>query len=126
MSPNINAESKIDIFASDSLIKLPFIYIFLSLLIIFPIFENLYSKLFDDVINNPKYIALTYKIAIKSKKYSSIIYRLKYSILYYRYSFHNNNAKLLKFYHLPYFVIGYIIKFIDKTRLFIQSNKFNL
>jgi glycosyltransferase involved in cell wall biosynthesis len=77
-------------------------------------------------INNPKYIALTYKIAIKSKKYSSIIYRLKYSILYYRYSFHNNNAKLLKFYHLPYFVIGYIIKFIDKTRLFIQSNKFNL
>ena len=88
--------------------------------------DGMSNNLLPLKINNPKYIALTYKIAIKSKRYSSIFYRLKYSVLFYRYSFHNNSAKLLKIYHLPYFLAGYIIKLFDKTRLFIQSNKFNL
>jgi glycosyltransferase involved in cell wall biosynthesis len=88
--------------------------------------DGMSNNLLPLKLSNPKYIALTYKIALKSKRYSSMIYRLKYSILFYRYSFHNDNVKLLKFYHLPYFVIGYIIKIVDKVRLFIQSNKFNL
>ena len=88
--------------------------------------DGMSNNLLPLKINNPKYIALTYKIAIKSKRYSSIFHRLKYSILFYRYSFHNNNAKLLKFYHLPYFVTGYIVKVIDRIQLFVQSNKFNL
>ena len=88
--------------------------------------DGMSNNLLPLKINNPKYIALTYKIAIKSKRYSSIFHRLKYSILFYRYSFHNNNAKLLKFYHLPYFVTGYLVKVIDRIQLFVQSNKFNL
>ena len=42
-------------------------------------------------VNFPKYMVKMYRIALKNKKFKSIIYKVKYKILFYRYSFHNKS-----------------------------------
>lgn len=71
----------------------------------------------------PKYLVHTYKIALKSDQYKSLLYRFKYTILFYRYSFHNKTSKLLNFSNLPFFVIGYIYALYDLLRLAIFYKK---
>ena len=68
-------------------------------------------------INNPKYIVLTYKMAIQNKNYASSFYRFKYTILFYRYSFHNKTSKLLKLIDIPFYFIGYIYSLYDNFRI---------
>ena len=72
-------------------------------------------------INNPKYVALTYKFAINNFKYNSIFYRIKFTILFYRYSFHNKTLKLEKYTDLPFFLLGYIFACFDIFRLSIYK-----
>lgn len=74
-------------------------------------------------INNPKYIALTYKLALKNKSYKSLFYRIKYIISFYRYSFHNKTSKLLKLRHIPFFLMGYIYCLYDLLRMTMFNKK---
>tara|TARA_A100001011_G_C14149685_1_gene773447 strand:- start:47 stop:937 length:891 start_codon:yes stop_codon:yes gene_type:complete len=85
--------------------------------------DGMSKNLFSLKINNPKYIALTYKMAMMSKRYSSKIYRFRYAILYYRYSFHDKTIKLIKFRDLPLFIIGYVLGISDLLRLAMMKIK---
>jgi len=87
--------------------------------------DGMSKNLFSLKINNPKYIALTYKIAMSSKRYSSILYRFRYTILYYRYSFHGKTMKLLKVKDIPFFIMGYFFGLFDFFRLFVMKIKIN-
>jgi len=58
------------------------------------------------LVKYPEYLVKYYKILLKSKKYSSKIYKFKCYIQYYRYSFHNKTNLLPKFIYLPFFVAG--------------------
>ena len=68
-------------------------------------------------VRHPKYLIYMYKIALRSNQYKSLLHRFKCTILFYRYSFHNKNLKLLNFRSLPFFIIGYIYGFYDLLRL---------
>ena len=72
-------------------------------------------------INNPKYVAITYKIAINNFSYNSIFYRFKFTILFYRYSFHNKTLKIEKYTDLPFFLLGFIFACFDILRLSIYK-----
>ena len=72
-------------------------------------------------INNPKYVALTYKIAINNFSYNSIFYRIKFTILFYRYSFHNKTLKLEKYTDFPFFLLGYFFACFDILKLSIYK-----
>ena len=72
-------------------------------------------------VNNAEYLTYTYKIALDSNKYSSVLYRFKYLILFYRYSSHNKSLKLLKLIDIPFFLIGYIYSIFDFMMLFVKK-----
>ncbi len=74
-------------------------------------------------IRYPKYMAYKYEIALKSKEYNSSLYRFRYGILFYRYSFHNKTLKLLNFRDFPFYFLGYIYGFLDLLRLKIFYKK---
>ena len=74
-------------------------------------------------IRYPKYMAYKYEIALKSKEYNSLLYRLRYGVLFYRYSFHNKTLKLLNFRDFPFYLIGYIYGLLDLLRLKIFYKK---
>jgi len=67
----------------------------------------------------PEYMVKMYKIALKNKKYKSLFFRLKYLILFYRYSFHNNDLKLLNLRHIPFLILGIITALFDMLIIFI-------
>ncbi len=67
----------------------------------------------------PKYIAKTYKIALNNSQYKSKIYKFKYTILFYRYSFHDKTLKLLKLRDFPLFLIGCVYGLFDLLKLSI-------
>lgn len=71
----------------------------------------------------PKYLVYTYKTAIESNQYTSSFYRLKYTILFYRYSFHYKKFKLLRYQDFPLFLFGYIYGFFDLLRLAVSNKK---
>ena len=87
--------------------------------------DGMSKNLFSLKINNPKHIALTYKMAMSSNRYSSILYRFRYTILYYRYSFHGKTMKLLKVKDIPFFIIGYFFGLFDLLRLVVMKIKIN-
>jgi len=85
--------------------------------------DGMSANLLPLQVRYPKYLTHTYKIALKSNQYKSLLYRFKYTILFYRYSFHNKTFKLLNFRDLPFFAIGYIFAFCDLLRLAIFYKK---
>ena len=85
--------------------------------------DGMSANLLPLKIRYPKHIVNKYKIAIKSKEYKSLLYRFKYAILFYRYSYHNKSLKLLNFTDFPFYLIGYIYGFFDLLRLVIFFKK---
>ena len=79
--------------------------------------DGMSANLLPLKVRYPQYLVHTYKIALKSNQYTSRLYRFKYTILFYRYSFHNKTFKLLNLYDLPFYTIGYIYAFYDLLRL---------
>ena len=71
----------------------------------------------------PEYLVKIYKIALDSKDYESLLYRLKCKFLFYRYNFHNKNLKLSKIKDLPFYFAGFIFGFSDIIRLTIFLKK---
>ena len=63
-------------------------------------------------INYPSYMVKMYEIAIKNKKFESLTYRLKYIILFYRYSFHNRSLKLKNIKDFPLFISGIFLLYM--------------
>ena len=85
--------------------------------------DGMSSNLLPLKIHYPKYMVYKYKIALDSKDYKSLVYRFKYKILFYRYSFHNKSLKLIKFNDIPFHFIGCIYGFLDYLRLIIFFKK---
>ena len=79
--------------------------------------DGMSANLLPLKVRYPQYLVHTYKIALKSNQYTSRLYRFKYTILFYRYSFHNKTFNLLNLYDLPFYTIGYIYAFYDLLRL---------
>lgn len=71
----------------------------------------------------PKYLVYTYKTAMESNQYTSLSSRFKYTILFYRYSFHYKKFKLLRYQDFPFFLFGCIYGFFDLLRLAISNKK---
>ena len=86
--------------------------------------DGMSANLLPLKVRYPEYMVLRYKTALKSKEYKSLIYRLKNTILFYRYSFHNKTLKLLKFKDFQFFLIGYIYGFLDFLiiKIFFRNN----
>ena len=85
--------------------------------------DGMSANLLPLKIRYPEYMVYKYKIALESKDYRSLIYRLKSKLLFYRYSFHNRSIKLSNFKDFPFYLIGYIYGFLDNLRLVIFFNK---
>ena len=68
-------------------------------------------------VSYPKYLVATFKIALNNKRYKSLFYRIKYTILFHRYSFHNKTFKFLKFRDFPFFILGYFCALFDLLML---------
>ncbi len=85
--------------------------------------DGMSANLLPLKVNYPKYLVSMYEIAIRNKEFKSILYRFQYTILFYRYSFHNKTFKLLKFLDFPFFLIGYICSLFDLLMLFIFYKK---
>ena len=85
--------------------------------------DGMSANLLPLKVRYPKYMVYKYKIALESKQYRSLYYRLKYKILFYRYSFHNKTIKLLNLRDFPFNLIGYIYGFLDLLRLVIFFKK---
>lgn len=85
--------------------------------------DGMSANLLPLKIHYPEYMVYKYKIALESKDYMSLTYRLKCKILFYRYSFHNRSIKLLNFKDFPFYLIGYICGLFDNLRLAIFFKK---
>ncbi len=85
--------------------------------------DGMSANLLPLKVRYPKHMVDKYKIAIQCKEYKSLLYRFKYTILFYRYSFHNKTLKLLNFADFPFYLIGYIYGFFDLLRLLIFFKK---
>ena len=71
----------------------------------------------------PEYLVKIYKIALESKDYESLLYRLKCKFLFYRYNFHNKNLKLSKIRDFPFLFCRITYWFLDLARLGIFFDK---
>ena len=85
--------------------------------------DGMSANLLPLKIRYPEYMVYKYKIALESKDYRSILYRLKCKILFFRYSFHNRSIKLSNFRDFPFYFLGYIYGIIDNLRLVIFFKK---
>lgn len=75
--------------------------------------DGMTKNILEYKIKNPEYLILNFEILFYSKKYSSKISRIKNIILFYRYSFHKKNYKIVNFFTVPHYVIGWLISVID-------------
>jgi glycosyltransferase involved in cell wall biosynthesis len=85
--------------------------------------DGMSANLLPFKVKYPKYMVYIYKIALKSNKYKSLLYRIKYTILFYRYSYHNNTLQLLKFKDCLFFLIGYLFGLFDLLRLVVNNKR---
>ena len=85
--------------------------------------DGMSANLLPLKVNYPQYLVQMYKIALKNKQLKSLLYRFKYIILFYRYSFHNKSFELLKFRDFPFFLLGYIYALLDLLTLSIFYKK---
>ncbi len=85
--------------------------------------DGMTANLLPLKVNYPKYLVKFYKMGLESKKFKSPFYRLKCTILFYRYSFHNKTLKLLKLREFPFLLIGYIYGLLDLLMLSIFYKK---
>ena len=79
--------------------------------------DGMSANLLPLKVSYPKYLVATFKIALNNKRYKSLFYRIKYTILFYRYSFHNKTFKFLKFRDFPFFILGYFCALFDLLML---------
>jgi glycosyltransferase involved in cell wall biosynthesis len=85
--------------------------------------DGMSANLLPLKVNYPKYLVSMYKIALRSKQFKSLFYRFKYTILFYRYSFHNKTFGLLKLRDFPFYLIGFIYGLFDLLMLSIFYKK---
>lgn len=79
--------------------------------------DGMSANLLPLKVNYPKYLVSMYEIALKNKQHKSVFYKFKYTILFYRYSFHNKTFRLLKLRDFPFYLIGYIYGLFDLLML---------
>lgn len=85
--------------------------------------DGMSANLLPLKVRYPKYLVYKYLIALKSKKYKSLLYRYKCAVLFYRYSFHNKTFKLLNFKDFLLYLAGYAYGIFDILRLKIFFKK---
>lgn len=85
--------------------------------------DGMTANLLPLKVHYPKYMVYKYQIALKSKKYKSLFYRYKCTILFYRYSYHNKTFNLLNFKDFLFYLVGYTYGIFDILRLRIFLKK---
>ena len=75
------------------------------------------DNIFKLKMNNIEPMVKLYKLLSLSKKYKSKYYRLKYNLLFFRYSFHYKKLNDLKIWQLIFIPLGFLYYCFDKIRL---------
>lgn len=85
--------------------------------------DGMSANLLPLKVRYPKYLVYLYKIAIEHNRFRFLFSKYKYTILFYRYSFHYKSFKLLKYRHFLFLLIGYMYATFDILKLSIFYKK---